>query len=987
MRAPAELMKAVWLLLCLACVIWIKLPARSGETPGAASDPVLTQELKQQQIKSTTGKVGAQLEAVIAEFDRNGIAGEDVKVLRAICSVLDRLSQEDMQKVIGFLQQARAATNVAASTQQATEAYAGQKSIIVQLQQLVLEYQRQQALYEISLRLKELASRQSANMWLGVGLAKATDGKSGFSAFDENQKISLRYQQSEQTPLKEETSAILKKLAKLAEEIQDGVAAERPRAALQQAREGGLMSALDGALNELRVDNLKLLSAIGNEKRARDQMREIARLLILSQSPADALRQAIQELDRAMDAQRSVRSETQKAKKRDDADKRATDQAAVVDDTDLIRKDIDSLAPVAAESLRNATDKMQEARAALSSNEEPKARVEQAAPRQSEALTHMQQARRDLEEQLARVEEQGKKPENALADLRDLLERVRDLIKKQEGLKQETASAEKRDLPRKAPAQGELKDHAQELQGRAAIHSPESASSLSEAAAQMQKSQNSLAAEQNDPAAQQAAIDALQTAEQQLAQAIAKLEQAEKDLAQLEDLLQRLVVIIGAQQQVHTSTARQAVRPEPELDPVKALAQTQDHLGRQTGQLQQDAAEPAPKAAEYLDSARNHMVTAKAELDKPAANAAEPLQTRALEDLYLAKQELEKRIKELQELLGQPSDQNQDALAEAQRRIEEAQRQVNDALSQLQQAPPGLMDTLQRRQQEIAGALDQLRQDAPESRPLHQAHQAAHRAAEQLAQSDLPRAVDSMREAHGGIEQARQSNPDEQPPQSRNGGTPSLPALSEEQAEVQKAAESLLNAQRNAPASAMQAAAEALQKADETVSPLTAGALGQLPFGAQLALQSAQGSLGQGTAQASASQNTPAQMSATDAANSLAQAQAALALAQAGLGSQPGLGQGQANAQGQGKTPGPGQGQGRGQGRPPPQGTGNQGNWNGAGGADGARGGASGASTFARLPDRDRAALQQSQSEKYPQEYGPLVEQYLKNLSDQAGQK
>ena len=40
-------------------------------------------------------------------------------------------------------------------------------------------------------------------------------------------------------------------------------------------------------------------------------------------------------------------------------------------------------------------------------------------------------------------------------------------------------------------------------------------------------------------------------------------------------------------------------------------------------------------------------------------------------------------------------------------------------------------------------------------------------------------------------------------------------------------------------------------------------------------------------------------------------------------------------------------------------------------------------SAFARLPARDRAALQQSQSEKYPQEYGPMIEQYLQNLADQ----
>ena len=40
-----------------------------------------------------------------------------------------------------------------------------------------------------------------------------------------------------------------------------------------------------------------------------------------------------------------------------------------------------------------------------------------------------------------------------------------------------------------------------------------------------------------------------------------------------------------------------------------------------------------------------------------------------------------------------------------------------------------------------------------------------------------------------------------------------------------------------------------------------------------------------------------------------------------------------------------------------------------------------------QLAARDRAAIQQSQGEKYPQEYGPLVEQYLKNLSDQGSGK
>ena len=103
-----------------------------------------------------------------------------------------------------------------------------------------------------------------------------------------------------------------------------------------------------------------------------------------------------------------------------------------------------------------------------------------------------------------------------------------------------------------------------------------------------------------------------------------------------------------------------------------------------------------------------------------------------------------------------------------------------------------------------------------------------------------------------------------------------------------------------------------------------------------------------------------------------------------------GKGQGQQPGQGQGQSPGQGQGQGKdgqqpgkGQGTPPPRGTGQDGNWSGAGGANGARRATAGDGTFIGLPKRDRAAIQQSQAEKYPQEYGPLVEQYLKNLSDQ----
>lgn len=983
------------MLLCVWALVSLGASRLAGAETVKSSDAtsVSAQDFaKQQQIKATTKRVGEQLETVIGEFDRNGITGEDVKVLRAIRGVLDRLSEKEMATVIEFLQQSRTATDPTVAARSATEAYSGQKAIVVQLQQLVLEYQRQQALYEISLRLKELATRQTANMWQGVALAKATEHKTSFGAFDENQRISLRYQQSEQNPLKDETAAILGRLDRLAKEITDGAAAERARTAAQQAKEGGLMPALATATEELKEERLKLLSAIGNEKKARDQMREVARLLILSPETTDALKQAILELDRAIDAQKNLTTETAKARKLDEVDRRATDQAAAVDDTDLIRRDIDALAPIASEYLRTATDRMQEARASLSADDEVKKRVQDSVPKQEEAITHMQSARRALEDQLARAELLNQKPENNLAALRELQQKVRELIAKQEANKQETASAARKQLPAKAPKQGEIKDATQDLQVRASKPSPEASQSIGEAAAQMQKSQNSLAQEQNNEPAQQAAIDALQRAEQQLAQSIADLEQAEKDLAQIEEMLKRLVAIISDQQAVQFATTQQALRPKPESEPLKQATTAQAQLGKDTTTLQRDSEALVPAAAQPLISASEAMQTAKVDLEKAAPAAALPHQDEALVALYQAKREFENRINELRDKLGLPPAQTMDALAEAQQRIEEAQKKVAEALQQLQQAPAGLMEALQKQQQEIAEALRELREDSKQPQPLARAEQSAGDAARQLKQSNLPGALEAMKAARTGLDKARQMKPSEKE-------AVAVTELDQKQDLVQKAAEALLAAQEKASEQSMRTAAEALKDANQAIGPLAAGALGQMPAGAQGALQSAQRSTAKGSAQASANQNSPAQQSATAAAQALAQAQGALALAQAGVGSEAAMAQnGEGKAEGKGKDGGKGKAEGdgrgesqanatgKGKGQPTSQGNGNKGNWD-ADGGDGARNMVTGSSSFTRLPSRDRAAIQQSQNEKYPQEYGPLVEQYLRNLSDQSTDK
>jgi hypothetical protein len=127
-------------------VLCAPLFAQTTQTTPKRSERLQQSEVKQQQLQRTTQRVGEQLSGIITEFERNGIAGEDVNVLRAIRMVLGRLGDKEMAQVITLLQQAQQGPDDNTARKTVTEAYSGQKTIITQLKQLLLEYQRQQAL-------------------------------------------------------------------------------------------------------------------------------------------------------------------------------------------------------------------------------------------------------------------------------------------------------------------------------------------------------------------------------------------------------------------------------------------------------------------------------------------------------------------------------------------------------------------------------------------------------------------------------------------------------------------------------------------------------------------------------------------------------------------------------------------------------------------------------------------------------------------------
>mgnify|MGYP003303103477 FL=1 len=267
-----------------------------------------------------------------------------------------------------------------------------------------------------------------------------------------------------------------------------------------------------------------------------------------------------------------------------------------------------------------------------------------------------------------------------------------------------------------------------------------------------------------------------------------------------------------------------------------------------------------------------------------------------MDQLQEAKKAIDEKINELAEELGQPQQQDPNALANAQEAAEKAQEFLNDALSELQE-PAGLLQELAERQQDIAEALEQQAGEQPEGQqpldnPLAEAQQEAENAANELAKNNLAEAIGEMKKAEAAIAEAQQGQepgqepgqqpgqePGQQPgqePGQQPGQQPNLEQLGQEQSDLLTAAEA---------AQAAQAALEAappLENASDLIEPLAAGLEGQLPPQAQQAFDEAVGELADAIEQALANNAVPSQESAQQAQNALAQAAAALSLAEQG---------------------------------------------------------------------------------------------------------
>ena len=896
--------------------------ARAEEA--APAERIREGEARQQQLRGDAQKLVEQLDTMLDEYQRNALGGEDTKTVQNLHDSLAKLSLDEMKQVIDLLEKARVTTDAGEAKQRVADAYSSQKAILAKMSKLLADHQRDQQAAEIAQQLAQLAERQAVNLQNGINLGQWSGDKKPEN-FEAAMGANLKGQQAEQAAIADELKVLAQKVATFAKDPENAEHADRFKKGLEAiAKVQPNVERAAGALKDGQ-----LFKAVGDEKNARDAMRQLAKDIAPPPERAEALRAAQKEVAKAIEDQKEIARDTAKAagekdfekwldeqqkanprlakmlreKLRSDARLQAqfkaqqngkpeqlaeqeNKQGELAARGDELAQNLAKAAPEAARDVKAATEKMQEARGAM--NDKNGA---MAAKNAQDALAALQMADAKLQQEMAKAEALAGKSGDPVKDLQALQQQAQMLAQ------QQAAAAMN---PDKAGQQA-LAQKVNELAKQAAAQAPMAAQAAQQAAAQAQKAAQAAQAGQAAAAAQaqQQAAQNLAQAAQQIAQQAAAAQQAQQQQQAAQLAQQQLADIIIAEQNLQVETAKSATlaakKKVAKASDFKGQAPKQAEIAQQTATFEQTLPPDEPAVNSALDAAQAAMKDAQLALEKPEVDPAKFAEALALEKLYAA-----------------------------QTALQAAALQAQQAMLQQQQAAMAQQNA----------------------------------AAQQAAAALLAQAAQQVAQANQVLQQAQQ---------------PGQPVAAQQKAAQQAAAQ------------LAQAAAQA-QKAAAQMAPGNNPAQQATQNGAQAAAQAA--------AQ-SAAQNLPgAQAQAQAAQQALAQAQAAMAQAQAGLmaaNGAPGMpmpsgapSSSPSNQPGNmpGKTPGKSTGQPgteAAQEYQPPSGNETA--------QVQARDIASRKAAFAALPPRERAVIEQAQSEKYPEEYGAQVEQYLLNLARESAAK
>lgn len=457
-----------------------------------------------------------------------------------------------------------------------------------------------------------------------------------------------------------------------------------------------------------------------------------------------------------------------------------------------------------------------------------------------------------------------------------------------------------------------------------------------------------------------------------------------------QDRLERTRETLEQVRELREQQEQQAARPPSDAS---ASQQAQQRLQARAEELASQAApDNAAAARELAESARQMQQASRQMSQNPDdPSAARANQERASQSLRQAEARLAEQQAQLERAMGQL-----DRIAQAQQRLDEAIRQQAEAsqsaadASRQEQAERRDAATEAARQQQaeartaVEAALPEVRAASAEAsealsrapEPMQQAEQALGRQSPAEARAEQARAERALAEAQDQLsrEVDRIRAELDQP---SDDGQQAASAMGEmvRQRDAAEQAQSAMAPESGTPsADAAEPSAEAMAAGSATLQQSEARDGHALPPQSRQAMRAAAEEMRQSAAAARAGEAQQAAASAQRAQELLAQALQAAQDAQQMAAEQSG------NPE-----------SGMAQGPPPPGGEPGEATdpreWDGRRDAQsgGPRTAEGGSSAFLGLPPRERQALQQSQGDRYPQEYGTMVEQYLRNLSRQGG--
>jgi hypothetical protein len=530
--------------------------------------------------------------------------------------------------------------------------------------------------------------------------------------------------------------------------------------------------------------------------------------------------------------------------------------------------------------------------------------------------------------------------------------------------------------------QGDLAGRSDEIAQSLAKNAPEAAQDVTSGIGHMQEARESMADSKAPAAAKNAqeALAALQTADEKLKQALARAEaMAGKSGDPVKDLqaLGQQALALAQQQAEAARIADKSGQP--------ALAQKIEEFARQ-------AAAMSPKAA---PSAQQAATNAQQAAQAPQPAAATTAQQAAAQALVQAAQQLGQQVGAAQQAQQQAeaAQRAQDQLVEIingeqKLKVETAKGTAGAAQDRDKSARRETFQGQASRQQELTTQTGEFKKtlpsDAATANTALDAAQAAMTEAKQAiekpegepALAAEGRAIEQLYAAQKALQSAQAQAAAKGDGNGEQGAQQAAGQVAEAREELAKAEESLQQAQKSGqPGAAQQAAGQLADAAQKVNQAAVQAPPGNTP--AEQALQAGAQAAAEAAAQA-AMQNLPAaQAQAAAAQQALAQAQAALSRAQAGLTAANTPGQPAASkpsiqsAPKPGEKPGPQSSQPAQQDKPE---TSEQVKVS-------ARPVVDWKTAFTSLPPRERAVIEQAQSEKYPEEYRAQIEQYLLNLA------